>query len=207
MTLLDFFFKGGPLMYVLLLLSIAGVALVISKYRQLYKVNRAHKNMTNIIGKNSGVNEIHAALGINKEECPLSAVLIKAKSLEGQDLNLIKESTEATANLTVHNLEKGLGWISTISAIAPLVGFLGTVTGMVRVFINIAAHSQQGIDISMLASGIWEALLTTVGGLVVGIPAIFFYNDLVEHVEDIAKFLQAQIDEYVIKLHKSRLEA
>jgi biopolymer transport protein ExbB len=163
-----------------------------------------HKKMTSWIKQNSTVDEIHASLALNTAECPLSDVLSKAKSLAGEDYALIKESTEAAANLSIHKLENGLGWISTISAVAPLVGFLGTVTGMVRVFINIAAHSQQGIDISMLASGIWEALLTTVGGLVIGIPALIFYNDLVSHIENNAKFLQSQIDDYMVKLHKTK---
>ena len=67
-----------------------------------------------------------------------------------------------------------MGWLSTFAAIAPLIGFLGTVIGMVNVFMKIQAASQSGVDISMLAGGIWVALLTTVGGLIVGIATIIF---------------------------------
>jgi biopolymer transport protein ExbB len=202
MTMLDFFFKGGPLMYVLLALSIAGLGLIISKYRQIIKISSSHKRMALQINNTATIEEINLAKELHNENIPLGVVLAKAASLTGEDINIIKESTEATANLAIHTMEKGLGWISTISAAAPLVGFLGTVTGMVKVFMNIAAHSQQGIDISLLAGGIWEALLTTVAGLVIGIPTLICYNDLVTHVENSAKFLQEQIDDYMIKLHK-----
>jgi len=117
---------------------------------------------------------------------------------------VIKDSIETTANLAIYKMEKGLGWLSTIAAVAPLIGFLGTVTGMVRVFINIAMHSQQGIDITLLANGIWEALLTTVGGLIVGILTIIFYNDLVAHTENNTKLLQEQIDEFMLRLQKTK---
>jgi biopolymer transport protein ExbB len=90
-----------------------------------------------------------------------------------------------------------------VCAIAPLIGFLGTVIGMVRVFMNIQGQSQNGIDINILAGGIWEALLTTIGGLVVGIVAIILYNDLVVNLENIAKEMQEQAIEYVIRYQKT----
>lgn len=191
-------------MFVLLALSVFGLALVISKYWQLLTVSSTHKKLAQKIAQATKLEDIFKAADESESETPLGTVISKAKSLQNEDITVIKDSIEATANVAIHKLEKGLGWISTISAIAPLVGFLGTVTGMVRVFINIAAHSQQGIDITLLASGIWEALLTTVAGLIVGIPAIFFYNDLVSHTENNAKFLQEQIDTYLIKLHQSK---
>ncbi len=191
-------------MFVLLALSVIGLALVISKYWQLFTVNNTHKKLAQKIGTSDKLEDIYKAVEEAETETPLGNVIKKAMSLQNEDISVVKDSIEATANVSIHKLEKGLGWISTISAIAPLVGFLGTVTGMVRVFINIAAHSQQGIDITLLASGIWEALLTTVAGLIVGIPAIFFYNDLVSHTENNAKFLQEQIDTYLIKLHQSK---
>jgi biopolymer transport protein ExbB len=120
------------------------------------------------------------------------------------NLELINQSMESTANLQLHELERGMGWLSTFSAIAPLIGFLGTVIGMVRVFMNIQGQSQSGVDISMLAGGIWEALLTTIGGLVVGIVTIIFYNDLVQNLENIVKDMQDTAVEYIIKFEALR---
>jgi len=97
-----------------------------------------------------------------------------------------------------------MGWLSTFAAIAPLIGFLGTVIGMVKVFMNIQGNSQSGVDISMLAGGIWEALLTTIGGLIVGIVVIIFYNDLVQYLENIVKDMQDSAVEYTIKYQNIR---
>jgi biopolymer transport protein ExbB len=102
--------------------------------------------------------------------------------------------------MEMHKLEKGMGWLSTFAAVAPLIGFLGTVMGMVRVFMNIQGQNQSGIDISILAGGIWEALLTTVGGLIVGIIAIIFYNDLVQHLENMAKEMQDHTVSHMIRI-------
>jgi len=194
--------KGGPLMFVLLSVSIVGIAIVIGKYRQIFTVNTLHKKLAAKIAVSDSLDSIMNSVNTIDVECPLSIVLKKAISMRSEDYFVVKDSIETAANMSIHKLEKGLGWISTIAAVAPLIGFLGTVTGMVKVFINIAAHSQQGIDITLLASGIWEALLTTVGGLVVGIPAIIFYNDLVSHTENNAKLLQEQIDDFMIRVYK-----
>ncbi len=203
MTVLDIFFKGGPLMYVLLALSFLALAIIVGKYKQILTINSKHKKLANSIASAANAEEIDKVIKESDNDCPLSMVLIKATTLMDKDYIVVKDSIETAANIAVHKMESGLGWLSTISAVAPLVGFLGTVTGMVKVFINIAASSSNGIDISLLAGGIWEALLTTVGGLVVGIPAIIFYNDLVTHTENTAKFLQEQIDDFMINHNKS----
>jgi biopolymer transport protein ExbB len=204
MTILSIFLKGGPLMFVLLALSFLGVGIIIGKYRQIFRISNLQKRHAAAIGKLKSVDDINTYLKVNNDDSPLVLVLNKAVTLVGEDYAMIKDSIESTANIAIHKLENGLGWLSTIAAVAPLIGFLGTVTGMVRVFINIAAHSQQGIDITLLANGIWEALLTTVGGLIVGIPAIIFYNDLVAHTGNNAKLLQEEIDEMMIKLFNKK---
>jgi biopolymer transport protein ExbB len=202
MTVIDIFLKGGPLMYVLLALSFFAVAIIIGKYRQILRINSLHKKLAVKLSQAKSINEISDLIKAETSATPLSIVINKAFTLINEDYNILRDSIEATANIAIHKMESGMGWLSTISAVAPLVGFLGTVTGMVKVFMNIEAHSLNGIDISYLAGGIWEALLTTVGGLVIGIPAIMFYNDLVTHMENNAKIVQEQIDDFMIKLSK-----
>jgi biopolymer transport protein ExbB len=204
MTIVNLFVKGGPLMFVLLALSILGLSIIISKYRQILVAKSIQKKLADSLSTTKSAADIEKTVSNVQEETPLYLVVKKALSLVNEDYSIAKDSIESTANVAIHKLEKGLGWVSTIAAVAPLVGFLGTVTGMVKVFINIAAHSQQGIDISLLANGIWEALLTTVGGLVVGIPAIIFYNDLVSHIENNAKLLMEQVDELMLKLYNKK---
>ena len=190
-------------MYVLVILSFLALGIIIGKYRQILSIVSLHKKLAKEISDAGSLDGIRAIINNHGDDCPLSISIGKALSLLSEDYMMTKDSIEATANIAIHHMESGLGWLSTIAAVAPLVGFLGTVTGMVKVFINIAAYSQNGIDISKLATGIWEALLTTVGGLIVGILAIIFYNDLVSHTENAATFLQEQLDDFLVKYKHS----
>ncbi len=194
--------RGGMLMYVLLVISVVVIAIVIEKYRMLAQVRRANKRIQYALQQQDKPDSVRAVLRVYGSTCPLGMMLDKLFNSSTQELALIKENMESTANLELHKLEKGMGWLSTFAAVAPLIGFLGTVIGMVRVFMNIQGQSQNGVDINILAGGIWEALLTTIGGLVVGIITIIFYNDLVQAMENIAKDMQDHAIEYIIKREK-----
>lgn len=202
MTILQLFLRGGTLMFLLLAISIVVVAMVIDKYRLLSQVRKANKKIQNSLQQQDKLDNIRAILRVYGVGCPLGLMLDRLYNSQSKDLKLIQESMEATASMELHKLEKGMGWLSTFAAVAPLIGFLGTVIGMVRVFMSIQGQSQNGIDINILAGGIWEALLTTIGGLIVGIVTIIFYNDLVQNLENMAKDMQDHAIEYVIKYQK-----
>jgi biopolymer transport protein ExbB len=204
MTLLNLLTRGGMLMYILLLLSIAVTAIVIEKYRYLSRVRKANERLRNYLLQQDKPESIRAVLRIHGQACPLGLMLDRLYNSQVTNDELIQDSMESTANMELHKLEKGMGWLSTFAAIAPLIGFLGTVTGMVRVFMNIQGQGQNSVDISSLAGGIWEALLTTIGGLVVGIVAIVFYNDLVQNMENIAKDMQHQGIESLLRFHRQQ---
>lgn len=199
MSVFSMFLRGGSLMFVLLLISIMAVGIIIEKYRQLVRVKKANQALRSSLQQQNSLDEYRSTLDSQGKDSPLGAMLGKLFHSSTRDLDLINQSMESTANLQLHELERGLGWLSTFAAIAPLIGFLGTVLGMVRVFMKIQTHSQTTVDISMLAGGIWEALLTTIGGLVVGIAVIIFYNDLVQYLENIVKDMQDSAVEYIIK--------
>ena len=200
MSIFSLMLRGGLLMYVLLLISVAVIGIVIEKYRQIAKVVKANDKLQKALKQQDKLDNMRSVLKIHGTDSPLSVMLDKLFNAQTKDIELINQSMESTANLQLHTLEKGLGWLSTFAAIAPLIGFLGTVIGMVRVFMNIQNQSSAGVDINILAGGIWEALLTTIGGLVVGIIAIIFYNDLVQKLENIVKDVQESAIEYVIKI-------
>ncbi len=200
MSIFSLMLRGGLLMYVLLLISVAVIGIVIEKYRQIAKVVKANDKLQKALKQQDKLDNMRSVLKIHGTDSPLSVMLDKLFNAQTKDIELINQSMESTANLQLHTLEKGLGWLSTFAAIAPLIGFLGTVIGMVRVFMNIQNQSSAGVDINILAGGIWEALLTTIGGLVVGIIAIIFYNDLVQKLENIVKDMQESAIEYVIKI-------
>jgi len=202
MSILDLIVKGGFLMYVLTVISVISIRIIIEKYRQFRKVRIANNKLIESLKSQDKLENIRALINLHQNECPMGIMLYKLFNSPSDDLDLINQSMEATANLELHKLERGLGWLSTFAAIAPLIGFLGTVLGMVNVFMKIQAANQSGVDISMLAGGIWVALLTTVGGLIVGIFTIIFYNDLVQKLENIVKDMQDNAIEHIIKYKK-----
>lgn len=191
MTLITIAAKGGWLMLVLLVISIIAIAIIIER---LLKINKA------AMPKESFINEVRESVESKQTEkaiklCeiynenPLANVLAKGIDAYAVSIDEAEKVVDTTAKSEIHKLERNLGGLATIAAIAPLIGFLGTVTGMVKVFMNIE-KTGGGVDISLLAQGIWEALLTTVGGLTVGIIAILFYNYLVGRIETIAREIE-----------------
>jgi len=200
MSIFSLFVKGGILMWVLLAISFVVIALVIEKYRAISRARKQNEKLLNALQSQDKLDSIKSVLRIYGEETPLCQILSKLYNEHLSDEILQKESLETAATMEMHKLEKGIGWLSTFAAVAPLIGFLGTVMGMVRVFMNIQGQNQSGIDISILAGGIWEALLTTVGGLIVGIIAIIFYNDLVQHLENMAKEMQDHTVSHMIRI-------
>jgi biopolymer transport protein ExbB len=199
MSVLSLFVKGGILMYVLGVISVIGLGIVFEKYRQLKKAKAANLKLDNQLKQQDKLENLRSVIKLYGESSPLGVMLDKLFNSKSENLELINQSMESTANLQLHELERGLGWLSTFAAIAPLIGFLGTVIGMVQVFMNIQGQSQSGVDIAMLAGGIWVALLTTIGGLIVGIIFIIFYNDLVQYLENIVKDMQDAAVEYIIR--------
>lgn len=204
MTALSLLLRGGILMYLLLLISIAVIAIVIEKYRQIIRIKKSNQLLLDALAPHNSLTTLRETLKKHTLGSPLSTMFDKLFNAATDDPDLINQSMEAAAQGEIHTLEKGLGWLSTFAAIAPLIGFLGTVLGMVRVFMNIQSHSSGGVDISMLAGGIWEALLTTIGGLVVGIIAIIFYNDIVQNLENIVKTMQEKGIEYTIRVRSAQ---
>ncbi len=189
-------------MYILLLISIIVIGIVIGKYRLLAKVGKQIDRLVESLKQQDKIENFVSILSIHGEGSPLGAMLDKLINTKSSDPGLTKESMESTANLELHKLETGMGWLSTFAAIAPLIGFLGTVIGMVRVFMNIQTQSQSGVDINLLAGGIWEAMLTTIAGLIVGIVTIIFYNDLVQKLEQVSKDLQNHAIDYIIRIQE-----
>ncbi len=204
MSLLSMIVKGGVLMYVLMVISVIAIGIIIDKYRQLRIVVTANNKLKASLAQQDKLDNMKSVIKMYGDQSPLGMMLDKLINTKTRNWELMNQSMESTATLQLHQLEKGFGWLSTFAAVAPLIGFLGTVIGMVRVFMNIHAQSQSGVDISMLAGGIWEALLTTIGGLIVGIFTIIFYNDLVQHLENIAKDMQDTAVDYMIKLDASK---
>ncbi len=195
--------RGGFLMIVLLIISIIAIAIIIERLLLLKKTKKSEEELLQDIYGKLADNKAEQAIQTceQQDNTPFARVLTRALDMMGSRYEELKEIVEFSVKKEVHKFQKNLGTLATFAAIAPLVGFLGTVTGMVKVFMRIS-ETGGGVDITLLASGIWEALLTTVGGLTVGIICILFYNYLVGRVEEIAQDLEENSSEFLINIQR-----
>ncbi len=179
MSLLSVVLQGGWVMLLIFIASIITITIIIDRYRVIRK---SRSNVPSFLVKIRGLlkrNDINGALNICMEEKTPTANIVK-KGLKKYNFGheRVKEAIESAGKQEIHKLEKGLSVLATIAGVAPLLGFLGTVTGMITAFMRIE-DLQGAANPSDLAGGIWEALLTTAFGLIVGIIAYTFYNYLV----------------------------
>lgn len=181
------FFKGGPVMWPILLCSIFAFAIIVEKVWYLHKINIDAREFLNRIFNKMKRHQIKEALGFCDEmRSPISSILKSGILKYDRSREQIKEAIEDAALYEVPHLEKNLTTLATIAHISPLLGLLGTVTGMVKCFytIQVKASSLNPVSPGDLAGGIWEALLTTVFGLVVAIPTFVAYNYLVSRINN-----------------------
>lgn len=182
MDLLSIFMKGGWIMYFILICSIIALAVIIEKFIVLRK---AKVNVPAFLVKIRAMlkkKDIEAAINFClQERTPVSNIVRKGLKKFRFGHQRVVEAIESAGRQEIGKLEKGLSILATISGIAPLLGFLGTVTGMIGAFMKIQ-ELQGSANPADLAGGIWEALITTAFGLIVGIPALAFYNYFVSAI-------------------------
>lgn len=184
--------KGGWIMIVLALLSVLCIYIFVERLMVIRKASKADPVFMDRIRDYVKTDELKSAINYCRVANTPAANMIE-KGLERLDRPAaeVQAALENAGNLEVAKLEKGLSIMATISSGAPMIGFLGTVLGMVKAFWEMA-NAGNNIDITLLSSGIYEAMITTVGGLIVGIIAMFAYNYLVSRVDDVANTLEAQ---------------
>ncbi len=177
--------KGGPVMYPIILCSIVALAIIIERGYQLYKAKIDTKDFMNNIEITIKRNRIAEAIKIcDNTPGPIASIVKSGVLKHDRSRQEIREAIEDAGHQEVPRLEKQLSLLATIAHISPLLGLLGTVTGMVKTFQIIQEKSASFNPVSPgdLAGGIWESLLTTVAGLIVAIPTVVAYNYLVNKV-------------------------
>ncbi len=195
LSLIDLAVKGGWLMIVLLLLSIMAIYIFGNKWWMIRKASQIDKNFMKDIRDMIHEGKIKSALALcQKYDSPIARLVEKGIERIGRPLPDIQAAVENMGNVEVGRLEKGLPMLATIAGGAPMIGFLGTVTGMINAFFKMSTAGNN-IDITLLSGGIYEAMVTTVGGLFVGIIAYFGYN-----------FLTSQISNLVFKMESTTIE-
>ncbi|MFH1846154.1 MAG: MotA/TolQ/ExbB proton channel family protein [Candidatus Omnitrophota bacterium] len=187
--------KGGPLMFLILLCSVIAFAVVLERLWHLYRAKINTEEFMEDIDETLRRNKIIDAIDkCNVMPGPIAQILKAGIIKHDRSRAEIKEAIEDAGLHEVPKLEKNLGVLATIAHISPLLGLLGTVTGMVRAFqvIEHKASALMPVNPGDLAGGIWEALITTVAGLAVAIPTYVAYN-----------FLVSKVDGFVLEMEKS----
>ena len=194
--------KGGWLMLVLLGLSIAAIYIFGQKWWAIRKAANIDKNFMNEIRNLIHEGKINAAIELCKNDnSPIARLVEKGIERIGRPLSDIQAAVENTGNVEVAKLEKNLPILATISGGAPMIGFLGTVAGMIQAFFNMS-QAGNNIDITLLSGGIYTAMVTTVGGLFVGIIAYFGYNYLTSKISDLVFMMESTTIEFMDMLHE-----
>ena len=194
--------KGGWLMIVLVLLSIAAIYIFGKKWWMISRANKIDKNFMRDIRDYIHEGKIKsAAMLCQRYDSPIARLVEKGIERIGRPLSDIQTSVENTGNVEVARLERGLPFLATIAGGAPMIGFLGTVIGMVQAFFDMA-NAGNNIDITLLSNGIYTAMITTVGGLIVGILAYFGYNYLTSRISDLVFRMESATIDFMDLLHE-----
>lgn len=195
--LLDLLLKGGYMMIPLYVLFVLAIFIFIQK---LITLNKAAKTPSHLMDQ---VKVLVQSGQIDKakmlcagENTPVANMIAKGIERIGSPLKNIEVSIENVGKIEIYKLEKNLGLLATVSGAAPMIGFLGTVTGMIQAFISIA-QEEGNVSPKLLSMGIYEAMITTAAGLVVGIIAYLGYNYLVTQVSKLVHNMEYTSIEFI----------
>ena len=203
-TLWDMAVNGGWIMLILALLLVLAVYIFIERYITLSAALKGEEDNVFMDNIRQYVHEgqLDEARTLSKQtQTPLGRMIDKGFSRLGRPLPDIQAAIENEGQLEVANLERRVSLVATVASLGPMIGFLGTVVGMIAAFQEMA-HAGNNIDIQMLASGIYTAMVTTVGGLIVGIICYFLHNILVTRINKVVFELEVRANEFMDLLHE-----
>lgn len=188
---------GWYIMIPLAVLSIIAVYIFIERLLAINRASKIDKDFMNKIKDFIHDGKIESAQTLcASNDTPVARMLEKGVMRIGKPLNDIAGSIENVGKLEVYKLEKGLSTLATVAGAAPMIGFLGTVIGMIVTF-HAMKISDTGVEISELSGGIMQAMVTTVAGLVIGILAYIAYNTLVSRVDKVVHNMEAKTIEFL----------
>jgi biopolymer transport protein ExbB len=196
-SVLELLTKGGSIIAILAILSIVAVYIFVERYRTIQGAAKTPERFMEEIREKVTKGDVEGA----KMQCahvdsPIARMIEKGVSRIGSPLKNIEASIENVGKIEVYILEKNLPILATIAGAAPMLGFLGTVIGMIRAFIAIA-QEEGSVSPKLLSQGIYEAMITTAAGLVVGILAYLAYNFLVTRVQKIIHKMEYNSIEFI----------
>jgi len=188
--------RGGPLMWVVLIFAVIAIAVFLERLFHYHRAQIHTNDFVNGILNSLKHGNVKEAIDTCRDTAgPVAQVVMAAVLNHDRSRDEIREAVQDTARTEVTRLERNLPILVTIAQVAPLIGFLGTVWGMIRVFKVIEVT--QATTAGQLAGGVWQALLTTAGGLVVAIPSYIAYNYLVSRVQNLVLDMERAANETV----------
>ncbi|MCB8964524.1 MAG: MotA/TolQ/ExbB proton channel family protein [Bacteroidales bacterium] len=202
LSFIDLALKGGWIMIPLFLLSVVAIYIFAERYLAIRKASETDTNFMNRIREYIHEDKIDSALALcQSKSSPVARMIEKGIQRIGRPLSDVNTAIENVGNLEISKLEASLPFLATISGGAPMIGFLGTVIGMIRAFYDMSMAGNN-IDVGLLSNGIYTAMVTTVAGLIVGVFAYFGYNYLVARVEKVVYELEAKTSEFMDLLNE-----
>ena len=194
---------GGWIMIILAILLAGACYIFIERLVVLKRATQEDKSFMDRIRDYIHEGKIDSALNLCKStDTPSAHMVEKGITRIGRPMQDVQVAVENVGNLEVGQLEKGLVIMATIAAGAPMLGFLGTVLGMVQTFFNMANTSGGMIEMTALSTGMYQAMVTTIGGLIVGILAMFGYNFLVSRIDRVVRLLESRTMEFMDLLNE-----
>lgn len=196
-SVLDLALEGGFMMVPIVILSIIAIYLFFERLMIINKANQSPELFMNRVKESVLRGDINGAKMLcAQQDSPVARMIQKGLSRIGSPLKNIEASIENVGKLEIFKLEKNLSAIATIAGAAPMMGFLGTVIGMVQAFMAIA-QEEGSVSPKLLSSGIYTAMITTVAGLIVGIIAYLAYNFLVTRVQKVIHKMEYTSIEFI----------
>lgn len=189
---------GGWIMIILALLFLGAVYIFIERMVVIKAATKEDKTFMNRIRDYIHENKIDSAIKLCQQtNTPSARMIEKGITRISRPMQDVQVAVENVGNLEVSKLEKGLVLMATIAGGAPMLGFLGTVLGMVQTFFEMANKAGGSIDMTTLSTGMYQAMVTTIGGLIVGIIAMFAYNLLVSRIDHVVRRLESRTMEFM----------
>ena len=202
LSIWDLTMAGGWLMIPLALLAVVSIYIFFERLFAINRANRQDKSFMDRIKDFIHRGDVDQALKLCQDtDTPYSRMIEKGVTRIGRPMNDVLVSIENVGNMEIAKLEKGFNWLATTAAGAPMIGFLGTVIGMVQAFFQLASAGNNS-NVSILAGGIYQALVTTVAGLIGGIIALFAYNYLTSRVNKVMNKLEGKTMEFMDLLNE-----
>lgn len=202
MPIIELTLKGGWIMIPIALLSVLAIYIFVERYFAIQKAGQEDTHFMNRIKEFIHEGKIDAAIRLAQAtNTPVSRMIEAGIRRIGRPMNDVNAAIENVGKLEVYQLEKGLATLATSAGAAPMIGFLGTVIGMIRAFWDMS-NAGSNIDVSLLSGGIYTAMVTTAAGLFVGIVAYFCYNILVAKIDKVVFLLEARSSEFMDLLNE-----